>query len=57
MTPVEVRVDQTGNTHDIFNNLYQIYTNNQLVTQYIRTTVGRILLNHHVFRTLNTKLI
>lgn len=54
----ELRVDLDGNSHFIFANLYQIYDKTQkLVGQYVRTTVGRILLNDHVRRTFSDHVV
>jgi DNA-directed RNA polymerase subunit beta' len=48
----EVRVDNEGNSYLIFPNYYQVYDKTgELVTQYVRTTVGRVVLNDHVWRT------
>jgi DNA-directed RNA polymerase subunit beta' len=50
----EMRVDQEGHTHLIFPNCYQVYDQtNTLVAQYVRTTVGRVLLNNHIARTFS----
>jgi DNA-directed RNA polymerase subunit beta' len=45
----ELRVDLKGHSHFIFSNLYQVYDKDQrLLTQYIRTTVGRVLLHSYL---------
>ncbi len=50
----ELRVDRDGNSHLIFPNYYQVYDkNHDLLTQYVRTTVGRVLLNNHISRTFS----
>jgi DNA-directed RNA polymerase subunit beta' len=47
---IETRIDANGFTHLIFSNLYQIFDNhNSLVTQYVRTTVGRILMQNYLY--------
>jgi DNA-directed RNA polymerase subunit beta' len=52
LTVYEIRVDTDGQSHVIFPNYYQIYDNNgKMVSQYVRTTVGRIVLNDHVGHT------
>jgi DNA-directed RNA polymerase subunit beta' len=51
----EIRVDTDGNTHIIFSNYYQVYDKTgQVIAQYVRTTIGRILLNEHINRTFGT---
>jgi DNA-directed RNA polymerase subunit beta' len=50
----ELRIDQEGNSHLIFPNCYQVYDkHNELISQYVRTTIGRVLLNNHIARTFS----
>jgi DNA-directed RNA polymerase subunit beta' len=50
-TLIEARIDKIGMTHLIYQNLYQTLDhNNKLLTQYIRTTVGRVLMYENLTR-------